>query len=342
MGRYEGMAVFVALAAPGDLLRVRLSRVRKRFALGEIVEVLEPGSERREPPCSLFSDCGGCDWMHVSEAAQQRARTMIVRDALQRIAHLTELPEIDYVSSPAQLGYRSRARIAHAARQVGFRARASHFVIDVERCPVLDESTQKELDRVRDRSPRGRGEVSIRGYGDTLDIGVNRYSVGENAFFQTNRSLWETWLQLVLNACGEGGLAVEFYAGVGFYTAGLVKRFSRVIAVERGAHARDAARNSNAEIVEASAESWAPGKLSGLAPELVLLNPPRTGCHRSVVNAVRDSGAQRVVYVSCEPSTLARDVEVLAPSYSVTEITCIDALPQTHHVEVIASMTKSV
>ncbi len=338
VGRHDGQAVFVALAAPGDLLRVRVIRAQKRFAHAESLEVLEPGPDRREPSCEHFARCGGCDWMHLEPRAQHRSRIDAVRDALERIGGLKDLPEIDYLPSPVEFGYRSRARVAHAAGNVGYRASRSHEVVDVVTCPVLDEATQAELSRLRSDPPHERGERNIRGYGETLQVAGREYHVGRDAFFQTNAFLWDSWLHVVLGACGTGDLAVELYAGVGFYTAPLAERFARVIAVERGRHARDARRNTKAEIVEADAESWAASELAELRPDLVLLNPPRTGCAPGVCEAIIASGAQRIVYVSCEPSTLARDLKLLSEECLVTDVTCIDALPNTHHVEVVASL----
>ena len=331
-----GLTVFVPRAAPGDRVLARITRVERRFARAEIEAVLAPGPARREPPCPYYGRCGGCSWLHLDPAEQSRARVAIVREALERIAQIAALPEIEHVASPATLAYRSRARIAYARGRVGFRARGSHEVVDVERCAVLDAATETELARVRARPPRGEGELEIRGYGERLEIAGRALAVGPAAFFQANRPLWERWQQLVLEACGHGARACELYCGVGFYTQGLAERYARVIAVERSPSARDARLNTRAEIVEAACEDWAERELGAFAPELVLLNPPRTGCHQSVSDAVRTARPRRVVYVSCEASTLARDVARIGHDFRIARLVVLDALPQTHHVEVIA------
>jgi 23S rRNA (uracil1939-C5)-methyltransferase len=335
VARADGIVVFVPRAAPGDRLRVRVREVHPRFARAEIVEILTPGPARRASPCPWFGTCGGCDWLHVEESAQRAAKVAILREALARIGGFGALPEIEELPSPAGLGYRARARVAFASGRVGFRARQSHEVVDVERCAVLDPPTQEALTRLRATSPRGAGEVEIRGFGDRVTVGGRELRVGPEAFFQANRLLWEPWRELVLEACGRGRLAVELYAGVGFLSAGLDRRFERVIAVERGPAARDARANTSAQVIEAAAEDWAPRELAGLAPELVLLDPPRTGCHSSVSAAIATAKPRRVVYLSCEPSTLARDLRPLRGAYRVTRLVVIDALPQTHHVEAL-------
>lgn len=335
VARVDGLAVFVPRAAPGDRVRARVTQVAPRFARAEIESVLVPGPGRREPPCPYYARCGGCSWLHLVEAEQLRARAAIARDALVRIARRSDLPEIELVPAPQPLGYRARARVAWAGGRVGFRARASHEVVDVETCAVLDAQTQAALARLRASRPRGTGEVEIRG----LAGGDAELDVEPGAFFQANRPLWERWLECVLGLCGAGERAVELYCGAGFYTRRLTRQFARVIAVERSPDAaRSAARNSAAQVVAQAAEDWAPSHLARAQPELVLLNPPRSGCHPSVAEAIGSSRARRVVYVSCDPSTLARDLARIGERFRIARLVLLDALPQTHHVELVAAL----
>ncbi len=334
----EGRVVFVEHAAPGDRALVRVREVRPRWARGEIERLLVAGPSRREPPCPYAERCGGCDWLHLDESAQRAARVAIACDALRRISGFAELPAVEQLISPSALGYRARARLAWDQGRVGFRARHSHEVVDVERCAVLDGPTQSELDALREDPPRGSGEVELRGFRSPLVLGSRTLALGPDSFVQPNSRLWEPWRELVLDACGRGRIALELYAGAGFYSAGLDERFERVVAVERGPGARDLARNARVEAVSAAAEDWVPRELERLGPELVLLNPPRGGCHRLVSAALAAAPPARLVYVSCDPATLARDVRELRHRMRVARLVVIDALPQTHHVEVLCAL----
>jgi 23S rRNA (uracil1939-C5)-methyltransferase len=338
VAHWKGRVVFVPLVAPGDLAEVELTRVRDRYAHARLIHVVEPGPGRRPPPCPYFPRCGGCDWLHLDESIQSEARIDIVSNALRRIGGVDPLPPIERVPSPLALGYRTRARVAYDHGRVGFRARGSHELVDVQRCAVLDPPTQAALDALWANPPRGRGEVELRGYADEVRVAGRAFRISRGSFFQSNRALWERWLDVVLDACGCGDLAVELYAGVGFYTAGLVERFKRVIAVERSRASYDARRNARAEVIEAAAEAWVPTRLAELAPDLVLLNPPRTGCHSTVSAAMAAAAPTRIVYVSCDPATLARDVARLRERFRVTRLIAIDSLPQTHHVEVVCCL----
>jgi len=334
----DGLTVFVPRSAPGDRVRVRVVLVKPRFARAEIAELLTPGPGRREPPCPYYGRCGGCSWLHLDEAAQLEARVAIARAALERIGGRADLPELEVVASPRALGYRARARVAHEAGRVGFRARASREVVDVARCAVLDPATQAALDALRAAPPPGAGEREIRG-SDALLVAGQRLALPPGAFFQANASLWELWVARVLELCGTGARAVELYCGVGFYTAGLARSFARVVALEGvPAAAEAAAQNSAAEVVCAAAEDWAPRELARRAPELVLLNPPRAGCHKNVSDALARCGARRIVYVSCDPATLARDIARIGARFRVARVVLLDALPQTHHVELVVAL----
>jgi 23S rRNA (uracil1939-C5)-methyltransferase len=273
--------------------------------------------------------------MHVTEDVQKNARIEIVHDSLRRIAGVRDLPPIEWLASPASLHYRARARVAVAGGRVGFRERGSHRVVDIEECAILDAETQSALAVLRARPPRGSTEVEIRGFGDKVEVGGRVLRVGSSDFFQANRPLWGLWQRAVADACGTGRCLVELYAGVGFYTVLLVSRFDRVVAVERSSAARTARVNTDTEIVSADVETWAPDRLTEIGPDVVLVNPPRTGCHERVLRAVRQARPGRLVYVTCEPTTFARDVRHLASCYRVKRLLAIDALPQTHNVEVV-------
>jgi 23S rRNA (uracil1939-C5)-methyltransferase len=332
----NGLVVFVEGSAPGDLVLARVVERRPRYLRAEIAELREPGPHRRPPPCPLFHRCGGCDWLHLTEAAQATARAEILRDALLRIGRFQVLPEVETLSSPRALEYRARARVVLEAGRVGFRARRSHAVVDVDQCAVLDPAAQAQLNALRSEPARGKNELELRAFGAE----AHGLRVSPGAFFQANASLWKLWQDLVAEVAGEGPLAVELYAGVGFYTVRLTRTFGRVIAVERGVAARDLAHNSSAEVFSGSAERFAREVLPGLEPDLVLLNPPRDGCAPGVMEAIAAVRPAHVIYVSCDPATLARDIARLNQSHSIERIVSIDAMPQTHHVEALVSLRR--
>jgi 23S rRNA (uracil1939-C5)-methyltransferase len=153
----EGRTVFVALAAPGDVVRVRVESVRGRVAFASIVEVLRPSLARVEPPCPYFGRCGGCDFQQLDYRAQLDAKVEIIRDCLRRVARVEPPSEIHITPSPLEWRYRSRARWQHDAVRnfLGYYERGSHRVCDVVECPVAAHEVQDRLTRLRESMRRG-------------------------------------------------------------------------------------------------------------------------------------------------------------------------------------------
>ena len=360
----DGRVVFVPFAAPGDRVRVRIVEERARHARGEIDALLEPGAARAEPRCPVFGDCGGCAWQHVRYEAQIEAKRAIIRDALARIGGLRALPDLAFTASPQPYAYRSRARVLAAAGRVGFRRRRSHEVCAVSGCPLLAPALDRALGALAADPPGADGEWELAlGEGGAvrcaalaaprpadrlaLQAGADRLEVSAGVFVQANALLLGALAEAVLAAMGEGGEALELFAGAGFFTLGLARRFARVVAVEADpAAARDLVRNAagrHVRVIEARVEAWLEaGGAAGLAPDAVLLDPPRGGLGRTAAERLAALAARRIAHLSCDPATLARDLAVLAGrGWSLTRLRGFDLFPQTPHVEVLAVLERA-
>ncbi|HZE72555.1 MAG TPA: class I SAM-dependent RNA methyltransferase [Pyrinomonadaceae bacterium] len=367
----EERTIFVSLAAPGDLLRVRIDRQRAKTAFASIVEVLKPSAVRVEPPCPYFGRCGGCDFQHLTYDSQLLAKGEIIRDCLYRIARIENPPVISVVASQREWRYRARAnwQVDSKGKRIGYFERGSHEVCDVADCAVLVPALQEALEKVRAlfpaQLPDGLCEIeAVAGDNDvslapplasykrsevTRKIGSEKYSFGANTFFQINHDLL-TELIAAAVADTQGEMALDLYCGVGLFTLPLARRFSRVIGVESDGPAANYARINlaNAELKNASTSTarvseWL--KHSGLergTPDLVLLDPPRTGAEPGVIAGIVSLEPRRISYVSCDPATLARDLkDLLASGYHLASITAFDMFPQTHHVETVVHLGRS-
>jgi tRNA/tmRNA/rRNA uracil-C5-methylase (TrmA/RlmC/RlmD family) len=355
--------VFVPFTAPGDRVRVRLVEERPRFARGRVSELLAPGPTRRDPVCPVFGSCGGCAWQHVEYGAQLAAKAAIVEDALRRIGGLALPGELSIVPSPAPYGWRSRTRVFSEAGRVGYRRRHSHALQAITRCPVLVPALDEALHALAS-DPPADGEVELA-VGDALvrrtplpedgpvpagprigfDCGGDRLEVSPGGFFQAHAGLREPLREAALEAAGTGTLAADAFAGAGFFTLGLSRRFERVLALEAVpaaaadlAHNARAAGRANVEVLAAPVEQC----LARLCrTPVVLLDPPRTGLPRGVAAALAAGDTRRIVYVSCDPAALARDLAVLAGGgLALSRVTAFDLFPQTPHVEVVASLER--
>ena len=372
LGFAENLTVLVPLAAAGDHLRVRVVQKKGKTAFAEIAEILAPSPERITPPCPHFGvgKCGGCDFQQLGYEAQLRAKIGIVRDSLTRIGKINFDREIEIIESPKPFGYRSRAQwhLDTHRRRIGYFRRNSHSVIDVETCPIITEELQETLtnlratvewesfwaEKVEIEAASADGKVSIYSseiVEPTAEISFtfddNRYFYDARSFFQGNLYLVP---QLVETALGgaRGKSALDLYCGVGLFTLPLARRFERVSGVEANDKAIDAARKNieharleNAEVFSDAVGEWLtenPDKTADV--DFILLDPPRTGAERETVEQILKIRPPEVSYVSCDPSTLARDLRLLCSEgvYEIQTITALDLFPQTHHVETVVRL----
>jgi len=358
----DGRVAFVPFAAPGDLLRVRIVESRARFARARILDLLEPGPARVDPVCPAFGSCGGCAWQHVDYAAQLDAKREILVEALRRIGGL-EPPVGPVLPSPSQYAYRGRTRMRVAGGRVGYLRRRSHALCAVSRCPVLVPALERRLGELAAHPPAEEGEWELAiGSGEVraapiaagaagrihLEVGGRRVGVSAGVFAQSNALLLEELAARVAESAGGGSLAVELFAGAGFLTVGLAARFGRTVAVESDP---DALRDLRANLAEAGLDrvevvgervERALPRLAGLGPDVLVLDPPRTGLPRGSARDLAAVRPERIVYLSCDPATLARDLaELSALGYGLRGVLGIDLFPQTPHLEALAALERA-
>jgi len=354
---------------------VRITEARRRYLRASLIEIIEPGPSRVKPICPVFGRCGGCSWQHLGYPGQLEAKERILRDALTRIGKLAAVPEqIEMHGSPKAYGYRNRARVSVERGAVGFRRRRSHEICATARCPVLVsalDDTLGELASSPQAAQGGRelargdwelaagdwelaagdsGEVSLlapdgRTLGEErirIRVAGDAVAISAGVFSQANTALRADLADAVHQAAGEGELALELFSGAGFLTLGLARRFRRVVAIESHPGAvldlRDNLRSAGITSVEVHAapveDVLRDASLGSLHPDVVVLDPPRTGLPRGVASAI---AAEKVVYLSCDPATLARDLASLEQcGFGLTRVTGFDLFPQTPHVEALA------
>lgn len=362
----DGKTVFVSLSAAGDKVRVRVDREQGTVLFASIIEILEPSPQRIEPPCPYFGRCGGCDFQQLTYEAQLKAKAEIIRDCLHRIARL-EVPQVTVVPSPTPWHYRARATWQLDADQqaMGYYERGSRRVCDVAECAVLVPQLQETLEDVRGNRQNtpvdlkhldavvGDSGVSLSPSFDRfqttelkLNVNEETYSYNAEAFFQVNQSLLPDLIHCALEGA-TGDSALDLYCGVGLFTLPLARRFKKVVGVESNSVAtRFAKRNlqhaqlSNASILTANVADWIRSRsVKEGAFEFVLLDPPRAGAESAVINGIIDLAPSRIVYVSCDPATLARDLKkLIAQEFEVESVTGFDMFPQTHHVETVVHL----
>jgi 23S rRNA (uracil1939-C5)-methyltransferase len=359
LGRHDGKAVFVTGGLPGELVRVVVEDDRVRYARGRVLDVIEPSPDRITPRCPHFgfdsTACGGCQWQHIDYAAQLRHKTAIVREQLQRLGRISDPPVRDIIPSPAIWQYRNHAQFhATADGRLGFQAARSHRVVALDECHIIEpplfdglRSNQSAVHQP-DRFSLRVGNTPDRLSGaTTFRLKEATLRVSDESFFQVNTSLIETLIDQVLSKveAQPTDTILDAYCGVGLFSRFLAPLVDRIIGIESNA---DAVRDFRANLADFDRVEIHQGLvekvLARLTPPLhaAVMDPPRSGCGPRVIAAVVAKQIDRVVLVSCDPATLARDLrQLIDGGYQLIEAQPIDLFPHTYHVETVVLLQRA-
>lgn len=331
VGRSEGKAVFVPFVIEGERVAARIVREKKQFAEAELARVLEPSAHRLEPPCPYFGTCGGCSYQHVEYAHQLAIKTKQVEQALRRIARLENPPLRPIVPSPKIYEYRNRITVHAEDGVIGYYRRDAHRLLDVARCPIAQPEVNRALAELRARRPRD-GHYALRAHS------------GPRVFSQTNDEVAGTLARLVEETLPhESELLLDLFCGSGFFAKRLTSKFVRVIGLEWDRHAVAAARENaapNESYIAGDVEIELPQQLreAPLLQTAAIVDPPATGLTNGVRRALLDYSPATLVYVSCNPPTLARDLRELGERFHLESVTPLDMFPQTAEIECLAHL----
>lgn len=351
VGRHGDLVVFVPYTCPGERVEAKVVSVQKRFARAVLARVVRPAPERVEPPCTYFGECGGCQYQHLAYDAQVRWKHKQVADLFERIGGFEGPVVRPVIPCPAPYHYRNRILVRsqwnRPARKLdlGYMRDDCGLVCDIERCEIAEPALNEALREWR-RNPPPKGGLKT-----TLRIPAEGWEVPEHSFFQNNFHALPALLDAARAFLADAGSRhlVDAYCGVGFFGIELAKAVESVVGIELDAPAIRAARRNaqsrgalNAEFVAGDTERLLPGVLRRLdaSQATVLVDPPRVGCRPPVIELLRRVQPRQVLYVSCHPATLARDLKDLCAGgrFVLHAVQPVDMFPQTQHVECVADV----
>ncbi len=351
VGRVDDFVVFVPFVLTGETVEVEITEVKKNFARARLLHVVQPSPERVEPACRYFGQCGGCQYQHVEYAAQLRWKHKQVADLFQRIGGFAQALIAPVIPCPQPYGYRNRIMIRSQWNKpeqklnIGFIRWDGGLVEDIEECKIAEPVLNEEIRRVRAHPPP-KGGIKI-----VLRVPPEHWEVPPDSFFQNNFFLLPQLVETVrgfVRASGARQL-VDLYCGVGFFGIELAAAVESFVGVEydqraiQAARRNAAARNlSNGGFLASQVEAVLPEILKKIPAEqtTIVLDPPRKGCPPETLQLLREAKPAQVVYVSCHPATMARDLNILCSNgvFELAQVQPLDMFPQTQHVECVADL----
>lgn len=428
VGRAEGFTIFVAGALPGELARVKVTEVKKNYAAGRLLQVLQASPDRVLPKCPVYSECGGCQLQHVSYEGQLKLKRQQVQDAVERIGHQKGIMVLPVLGAENPWNYRNKAAFPIGKEKgkivAGCFAQGTHRIIDASNCLIQAELNNKAINAVREvveklgipvydedrhtgimrhvvtrtgvggqlmvalvtavRELRREKEIvkllrarlpelvslqqNIQTYRNNVILGRETkllwgrptikaqlgkfvFNVSARSFFQVNTRQAEALYDKALEFAGLTGkeIVIDAYCGTGTISLYLAQKARKVYGVEIVSPAvRDAEKNArennvrNAEFIVGDCTKVMPRLYrQGVRPDVVVVDPPRAGCTGLVLKTFADMRPQRIVYVSCNPATLARDIELLSRvGYKAEKIQPVDMFSHSSHVESVVLMSR--
>lgn len=371
VGRLGELVIFIPRAAPGDRALVEVTEVKERFLRGRIREIHRPSPDRTEPLCGSYGKCGGCHYQHLGYERQLHWKQVQVKDALTRIGGLEDPPLAPIIPSPVSYRYRGKAEFhvtsgSAGSLQIGFHQGESNSLVEIDRCEIAEGSINRALHALRQDlragqivslPPRlaiwsradGEGIICSKGQGTVeRQVKGKTLSVPATGFFQANVFLVERLVDLVAELCSLEGTetVVDCYCGSGLFSLFLAGRAGRLFGIEADSAALALARRNleRAGYHEAVFFAGDVGRelterflRGGIKTDVLVLDPPRPGLAKEVMAGIFSLQPRRLVYISCNPATLARDIRLLSTKgYLLRSVHPLDMFPQTAHIEVVA------
>ena len=348
VAREQGKAVFVPYTIEGEMVSAEIVREKKQFAEAELDEVKQSSPNRVLAECPYFGRCGGCAYQHIDYQHQLSIKWRQVRDALQRIGKLKDVPMRPIVASPTHYAYRNRVTVHALDGVIGFFRRDSHRLMDIERCAIAREEVNSALEKLREQKHVRDGHYTLRAASEP------------RIFSQINDGVARALRNLIIELVpANQHLLIDAYCGAGFFAKALLDKFERVIGIDWDRFAIAAAKENASEkemYIAGDVESElqkveavhlnraargndvSPGRSGSIASTTIIVDPSATGLTEGVRKTIIDVAPETLIYASCNPPTLARDLKELQHKFGINSITPLDMFPQTAEIEVLAHL----
>lgn len=362
LGYARDKAVFVPATSPGDQVQARVTQEKKRHMRAEVTAILEPSPQRVETFCPHYLQCGGCDLMHITYPDQVSLKQRMAQETLAGQSMIREIP---LVPSPEPVAYRHRAQLKVCQGQVGFFARGTNQIVSIANCPVLAPPLQQVVQDMAARPPRdgdylllasarqASAAVSFRdhracepveGFPPMVqeDYGFGPMLLDSAGFAQANPFVTVLMASHVASACA-GQHVFEGYCGSGTFSRAIASGAASLEAWEISAPAVKLARRNCRDLANTRFQAGDAEKSAiGSDRQIVVVDPPRTGLGRGMTSRILASHAKKLIYISCNPATMARDLRFLQENsaFTLTHLEGFDMYPHTTHLEMLAMLER--
>lgn len=351
------LVVFVSKSAPKDILKIKIIQAEKNFLLASIIEVVTPGPSRRTPPCEYALTCGGCSWQQISDEEQLIQKESLLAELFQKFLPLVSYKLLPTVQSPKVFDYRNRIQLKSQNGALGYFADKSHELVDINYCLIAEKRISDEIPKLKTSLKTSdqliKYELKIN-QNDLFEVGKIGQKGEGLSFSQVNTSLNQLLVNSVLELTKKTSAKAitELYAGSGNFSFAIVKDNPTALleAVEMNPDLTVAATKTLAQLGLQKKLTFFTSdcdlfvKRRSVSSELVLLDPPRAGCSDIVLEKIAAQFPENIIYISCHPVSLVRDLQKLGvdkDKYKIEHLQIFNMFPQTDHFETLVWLTKN-
>ena len=394
VAKINGMIVFIPKALIGEKVRVRILEIKKNFARGKIVEILEKSSKRTESLCPYYEECGGCNLRHQTSAENLKFKKEKVEVALQKIGKL-DVEVDDIVPSFKENNYRNKVSFKVENSRIGFYGEGTYQLIDIDNCMLAENDINNALVVIRDYLSKYENEIktiTIKYGNASSDLLIDIYSTSDKdidildylddnirnlktvifndqvvygngyikqvsnglmfncsskSFFQVNTNQAEKLYDAAVKLAkiSDKDVVLDLYCGTGTITSIIAGYAKKVIGIEIVEDAIiDAKYNlqmnniSNVKFICGDSAKEIIKIKDNI--DIIFVDPPRKGVDRTAIAVMKKIYPKKIIYISCNPVTMARDLSYLTDLYDVKKVVPFDMFPNTSHVECITLLEK--
>ena len=352
MARINNKIVFIPNTMIGEIVDIKITKEKKNFIEAEVINYIKTNPNRVDNLCPYYKQCGGCDILHLPYDEQLEYKYNKVKNIIKRYVK-EDIKINNIVKSDKQFNYRNKVTLQVDKNKFGYYSKKSNNIIPIKKCLLLDDSLNdyiSTIDNTKEKIVlRTNGKKILDNNNEliTKEIGKYKYLVSLDSFFQVNDNVTFKLYEKVKEYCNssDDDTILDLYCGTGTIGIYLSDKCKKVLGIEINKQAiKDANKNkelNNIDNIEFIAEDVAKviNKIK-IKPDIVVVDPPRAGLDEFTIKEITKINPKRLIYVSCDPMTLARDLNILKYYFNIKEITPFDMFPNTYHIENVVLLEK--
>ena len=377
IGKINNKIIFIKNALPKELVEVKIEKDKKNYLKGTVTKYIKKSDKRIKPKCPYYEQCGGCNLMHINYQDQIEYKQEKIENIIHK--YVDKFIKVNKII-PCENIYNYRNKITfHVNNKIGLYEDNTNNIIEIDKCLLADNKINKILKELKTLK-LNKDEITVRSsYNDSLiyyknkdniiNVSCNniinnntiikgnnyiieklkdfKFIISPTSFFQVNTQQTIILYDLIkeLAKPNKNDILLDLYCGTGTIGLYLSKESKEILGIEINKEAIiDANKNKalnnikNAKFIAGDAKEII--KKLKYKPDIIIVDPPRSGLYKGMIKDLINFKANKIIYVSCDPITLSRDLQELKEQYIIKEIQPVDLFPNTYHIEDIVLLEK--